>query len=283
MVAQPFNWEQKVVEDYRQRIIVDADNPILAFKSSRDRYAGLLGQQKYAGLPHLGSSRSEDALTWNLFRSLQKAGKLGVVSSELHIGQPRGLLLWALAPQVDSTNAELQYVTGALLRKFDGIFRGQMTEPDVVLLGTKGIAVFECKLSERGEAPTHLWEGKLDSVRKRCPVYRGELPCLIKEEVSDEEVAPVYQLVRLSFYAVKLGASYHVEPVLVSLANRTNWLLQIRKLQKSPSELWETFCIEMLGGTSPRCKNLTWQDLAEKIRGTSLVTLSTYLSTHPCL
>lgn len=32
------NWETKVVENYRDRIIVDCDNPILAFKASRERY-----------------------------------------------------------------------------------------------------------------------------------------------------------------------------------------------------------------------------------------------------
>ena len=30
------NWETKVVEDYRDRIIVDSDNPILALKANRD-------------------------------------------------------------------------------------------------------------------------------------------------------------------------------------------------------------------------------------------------------
>lgn len=34
MIKQ-IDWDDKVVEDYRQRIIVDADNSILAFKASR--------------------------------------------------------------------------------------------------------------------------------------------------------------------------------------------------------------------------------------------------------
>jgi len=103
------NRETKVVEDYRDRIIVDWDNPILAFKASRDRYINLPKQAQYAGLPYLGSSQSEDALTWNVFRTLQKAGRLDIIADKLGIIQPHGLLLWTLAPQIDDINAELQY------------------------------------------------------------------------------------------------------------------------------------------------------------------------------
>ncbi|MFH1926441.1 MAG: hypothetical protein ABIK32_08145 [Chloroflexota bacterium] len=33
---KPINRDKKVIEDYRERIIVDPDNSILAFKTSRD-------------------------------------------------------------------------------------------------------------------------------------------------------------------------------------------------------------------------------------------------------
>lgn len=108
MIKQ-INWDEKVVEDYRQRIIVDPDSPILAFKASRDRYTN---PSKYAGLPHLGSWQSEDALTWNVFRSLQKVSSLDIITNKLGIGQPRGLLLWTLAPEIDDVSAKLQYLTG---------------------------------------------------------------------------------------------------------------------------------------------------------------------------
>ncbi len=53
------------------------------------------------------------------------------------------MLLWTLAPETDGVNAELQYTVGTVIRKFDGILRGQMTEPDVIILGSTGIAVDE--------------------------------------------------------------------------------------------------------------------------------------------
>ena len=41
----------EVIEDYRKRIVVGPDSPILAFKASRDRYINLPSQARYAGLP----------------------------------------------------------------------------------------------------------------------------------------------------------------------------------------------------------------------------------------
>jgi hypothetical protein len=272
----------EVVKDYRQRIIVDPDNPILAFKASRDRYTNLPSQEKYAGLPYIGSWHSEDALTWNVFRSMQKAKRLELITDKLHIGKPRGLLLWTLAPEIYEKNAELQYVTGSVIRQFDGKFRGQTTEPDIIILGTKGIVVMECKLGERNKALTHLWEGTIGSIKKCLTVYNNEIPNLV-EERDEGSIAPVYQLVRMAFYAVKLSDHFRVEPVIVSLVNEENWTIQIRRIKKSPSELWDTFRNRILGGVSLRCESLTWQAIQELARGGSFTRLEEYLMNHPCL
>jgi len=66
------DWSNKVATDFRARIIIEPDSPILAFKANRNRYTRQI-QPSYKGLPYLGSQDSEDALTWNVFRSLQKA------------------------------------------------------------------------------------------------------------------------------------------------------------------------------------------------------------------
>lgn len=84
-MAEPVDWSGEAIEDYRKMIIIDANNPILAFKASRGRYVNLRNRAKYAGLPHLGSWQLEDALTWNVFRSLQKARSLGVITNKLKI------------------------------------------------------------------------------------------------------------------------------------------------------------------------------------------------------
>lgn len=275
------DWSDKVAADYRSRIIVDPDSPILAFKANADRYTRR-SQVGYAGLPYLGSQNSEDALTWNVFRSLQKAHRLDIVCNNLEIGEPRSLLLWTLAPEMDNISAELQYVAGALIRKFDGILPGKMTEPDVIILGTTGVAVIECKLSEGEKTPSHLWEGPLDSVRKRLPIYRQVEPTLLKKNVTDLEVAEIYQLVRMAFYALQLCRSLASAPVVVSLANEKNWHREIPRLAKSAAGLWEFFrgAVET---PNLRKENVSWQHIRGLITDRSLDELSHYLSTHPCL
>jgi len=275
------DWSDKVAADFRSRIIVEPDSPILAFKANRDRYTQGT-QPSYAGLPYLGSQASEDALTWNVFRSLQKARGLDIICNELDIGLPRGMLLWAVAPEIDDVNAELQYTVGALIRRFDGILPGQVTEPDVIIFGTSGVGIIECKLSEPDKPPSHLWEGSEDSVRKRLPIYRRAQPELLKKEVSDAEIREIYQLVRMAFYALQLGSSLSCTPVVVSLANAKNWRREIRRLGKSPAELWDFFR-DAVGTPNLRKKNISWQDIRELIVGLSVDELSQYLRTHPCL
>jgi hypothetical protein len=277
------NWEPDVATDYRDRIITDPDNSILASKSNRDRYTNLPNQVKYAGLPYLGSKHSEDALTWNVFRSLQKEGYLRVIAEELGIGKPRGMLLWTLAPELNDANAELQYITGSLIRQFDGRLPGQISEPDVIILGASGLAVVECKLSEPDKPATHLWEGSIGSIQKRRQIYEQGLPGFLKDGISDEAIMPVYQLVRLAFYAMKIAEKFSVQPLLVSLANERNWSIPIRSFQRSPKELWENFCSQILGNSLLECKALSWQSLRVLTNNQPLDKLNAYLSNHPCL
>lgn len=275
------DWSDKVAEDFRSRILVESDSPILAFKATRDRYTRGT-QPSYAGLPYLGSQASEDALTWNVFRSLQKAHRLDVICDELNIGVPRGMLLWALAPEIDAVNGELQYLVGTLIRRFDGILPGQVTEPDVIILGSTGVAVIECKLSEQDKPPSHLWEGSQDSVRKRLPIYLQADPGLLQKDINDEGIAKIYQLVRMAFYALQLGTRFSCTPAVVSLANDRNWHLEIRRLGKSPAELWDFFQ-HTIETPNLRKKDISWQDIRGLITDRSLDELSHYLCTHPCL
>lgn len=274
------DWTDKVATDYRTRIIVDPDSPILAFKANRDRYTWR--QPTYAGLPYLGSQDSEDALTWNVFRSLQKAQKLHIISNEFGIGEPVGLLLWALAPEVDDTSARLQYEAGTLIRRFDGILRGQMTEPDAIILGTKGLAVVECKLSEPDKAPSHLWEGSLDSVAKRMLIYQKAEPSLLRTNITDVQVASIYQLVRMAFYAIQLGKRFFCTPVVGSLTNERNWKVRIPTLEKSAADLWDFFQYA-IGIPELRKESTTWQRIGNLVASYSLDQLGYYLSSHPCL
>jgi hypothetical protein len=275
------DWSDKVASDFRTRIIIEPDSPILAFKANRDRYTQQT-QPNYEGLPYLGSQDSEDALTWNVFRSLQKARRLDIVCNELNIGEPLGMLLWTLAPETEGVNVELQYVVGTIIRKFDGVLRGQMTEPDVIIWGSRGIAVIECKLGQSDSPLSHLWEGSSDSVSKRLPIYLQAEPRLLKDGITQEQITDIYQLVRMAFYAFRFAKYFVSTPVVMSLTNESNWHYVIRRMRKSPAELWNFFQ-DNIGLTNLNKKQLTWQRLRGLIAESSLDELSHYLSTHPCL
>jgi len=319
----------EVARDYRTEIIVDWDNTILACRANKERYTR---PNQHAGLPYLSSPCSEDAITWNAFRSFQKADSLDIITDKLGIGEPRGLLLWAMAPELGgynaipkspelgSVNAKLQYITGILLRNLEGILPGQITEPDVIILGTTGVAVgVACKLSEPEEAK-HLWEGELDRVKhlrmclskyeEKYPVGQKEgvtndeknpgitqgnttdenkepssgkrNPGIIKNDISDQEVAPVYQLVTMALLAKELGTYFNVEPVVVSLANSRKWSEKVTETGKSASDIWDIFT-GMLGENSTRCEIIFWQQLRGLMLGRSLGELQTYLTQRPSL
>jgi hypothetical protein len=262
------DWKEPVVPDYRKRTLIDQGSPILAFKANRDRFT----RGEYAGWPYLGSRNSEDALTWNVFRSLQIAGRLDLAADVFGLSRPTGLLLWGLAPEKKGEN--LQCDVGGMLRSVDGKRRGQMTEPDVILVGREEVAIIECKLGEPDEPPSRPWAGS----GKRWEDYQKDLPELLKLEV---DVKPIYQLVRMAFYAVKLGYKLDLQSVLVSLSNQANWTIGTRRTRPLAS-LWDDF-VGSIGAVDIRCVSAHWQDIERKCADSGLDKLVDYLAHHPCL
>jgi hypothetical protein len=160
-----------------------------------------------------------------------------------------------------------------MLRSVDGKRRGQMTESDVILVGREEAAFIECKLGEPDKPRS--WAGS----GKRWDDYRKDLPELLKPEVKD--VKPIYQLVRMAFYAVKLGHKLDLQPVLVSLSNQANWTTGTRRTRPL-ANLWEHF-VESIGSVDKRYVSVHWQDSKTKCADSGLDQLIDYLAHHPCL
>jgi hypothetical protein len=59
----------KVFIDFKDNLIVDSDDPIIARQARNWRY----GRGIVKGLSYLGSEDSEDAMTWNVFKTLEKS------------------------------------------------------------------------------------------------------------------------------------------------------------------------------------------------------------------
>lgn len=192
------------LRDYRQNLIVEPNHPLLAFKALRDRYA-YRGPTfpAHAGYPHLGCAWSEDALTWNVFRWLQGQGRYDVIGECLGAETPRTVLFWC----VDCANpGGEQFALGDLIRSVDGKRRGQVTEPDLVLIGETSVHFVECKLGVAGSPRYEPWKGE---GAKRFPDYlewlRDKNSTLFKPHISQDDRERYYQLFRNVFYARALA------------------------------------------------------------------------------
>lgn len=244
--------------DYRKNLIVDANNPILAFKAMRDRYTG--ERNPLAGRPYLANPCSEDALTWNVFRWLQVHGHVDVIGHCLGMESPETILFWGLDCQSPGKH---QFALGELIRKVDGVRRGQVTEPDLVLIGPTTVHFVECKLGRAGE-PLYLpWRGK---GAKRLGDYLDQLNSagieLFRPELQ-AEAERYYQLIRNVFYAVMLARALDRHTAAVTaLLNAEN--ADHNRRYAVPSEQLAEFQ-RLVNPNACQIRMLTWQEVAAGI------------------
>lgn len=274
------DFEEKVIWDYRKKIIIDKNNPILAFKANRDRYSARQGE--LVGKPYLGSNASEDALTWNVFLSLYEAKKLGYVFHDYKLGRIRALALWSLTPDTKFWNKNFQFEIGHALRTVDGKIAGQMSEPDVAILGSSAFCIIECKLGYPNKPLSHLWEGFMESINKRFPVYLKRFEQFTQYQ--NEKSVFYYQLIRMAFYAMVLAERYKVTPHLVTLMNENNWQLKFGTERISPEDIWADFCnVTRRIFPELNLSSLFWQKLITIPEVRRMDKLYRYLVHHPCL
>ena len=263
-----------VHKDYRDNILVDKDNPVLAFKANRDRYFENGNQDDYAGLSHLGSINSEDAITWNLIRCLSLSDDFSPIENliKLKLTNPK-VLLWTLS--FNNKSNKLQYIVGSNIRNIDGKHKGQITEPDIIIESDNYFIVFECKLGEVNKFPNHLWECSKDShgpkIRAK-DYFKDNL--FIGDSGYDSET---YQLFRMVFYANEIGKKLNKKAVFVSLTNKTWWNKKKRDYS-SPSSIWENFT-KQVNKDKVDLINVFWQDIVIKNNDN----LASYIMNHRCL
>lgn len=262
-----------VYKDYRDNILVDKDNPVLAFKANRDRYFKNGKQDIYAGLAHLGSINSEDAITWNLIRSLSLSKDFSSLEVLLGLKLPNPkVLLWTLS--FDDESNELQYLVGSTIREIDGKHKGQITEPDIVIESDSHFIVFECKLGETNKFPNHLWESAMNS---NGPKTREK--DYFKDKLftgNSGYDSGSYQLFRMVFYANEIANKLNKKALFVSLTNKTWWNKKKRD-SSSPCSIWDNFK-KQVNQEKIDLKNVFWQDL--KIQDKNL---DSYIKNHRCL
>lgn len=258
-----------IEKDYRKNILIDKDNPVLAFKANRDRF--VRKNAYYNGYPQLSSEHSEDAITWNYFRSMDINNDYSSFAKliDLKLDNPQ-MLLWTMA--FNEKSSQLQYECGKIIREIDGKNKGQITEPDVIIKSDDYLIVIECKLGIPKKYPEHLWAAQKNTTG---PAIRHD-DFFIKNYFIGEEgyYDSSYQLFRMAFYANKIAELYKVRPAFISLTNKTWW--QIKRNNCSPENIWNQFCEQCSENLIK--KNVFWQDIKEKDKK-----IQDHLKNHCCL
>jgi hypothetical protein len=250
--------------DFRENLIVDPDNPVLIQKAWRDHHSGEAffedgrdGGRAYLGVPH-----GEDALTWNVFRTLQQegAGGLRILSEAFGLSAVETVLFWGCDV---AGRSDAQQLLSILLRRLDGRLKGTMTEPDVVLVTAAEVAFVECKLNlPSGGSPWKAQVKEKDAegsgAARRMKIYASNgFP-----ELEGVPWADTYQLIRQYVYsrgmARELGKTAAVIP-LVHGGHRAILDGFYSPLRASPLNRDGVFR-EMS----------TWQEIAGRVRSSSI-------------
>jgi len=239
--------------DFRGNLIVDRDNPVLVQKALRDRFSAP-GHWKagYGGEAYLSRPHSEDALTWNVFRSLQMMGPQGlmIIQAVFGLSTVQNILFWGC--DVESRSEPQQYLN-CLIRGIDGRHRGTMTEPDLVVISDAEVAFVECKLNANGrESP---WKAQGSGAEKRFRTYVNECGFKELEEIPTWE--PMYQFIRQYVYARRLAELLDRRPLVFALIREehvTSWGATYQPLRAFNPGIFRPF--------------VTWQAIRNALAGT---------------
>jgi hypothetical protein len=245
----------KVYDDWRDNIVVDADAPPLAWKASRDTFGA---NTSVPGYPRLASEDSEDALSWNLFRILERTGHLGVVARALGLDDEFRVLYWHRPWDAAEALPEIR----AALKRVEP-WRGYHTEADVILEGRRCLVMVECKLGKPG-AHVRAWER--GSRSRIPPSYEEPLRDLLADMSKWEATMKrFYQLLRHLVLAHELcrPGGWPLEPHLLAIVNALN----VNRDGDSHAGEFEAFR-NTLRLPPERMHLLTWQELLKRAEAT---------------
>jgi Restriction Endonuclease associating with ARP len=200
----------------------------------------------------LGNENNEDALSWNVFVSLQDAGLLGLAAQVLadcqagtepdlylwgkRIGQDR-LLSW---PRLQRIRDELEPQDPATTK------RRQQTEPDVVLhVRGWGWIFIEAKLS----SPTHVY--RLDRREEWIGRYSTPCPNLFDEETIRSRA--------LSTFPEQLLRNVAFAHCLAKAGDKATVVALVRERDRTAIEEWAGGC--MMSDAPVRVVRRSWESL----------------------
>ncbi len=241
----------KVFSDYHDNISIDKNNPALRKKAEypRERYH----RGKVKGLPRLGSENSEDARSWNLFRTLQLHSDMQRYYGFIRVqDELQNLLFWGLNLETGELDGDLKSVLDEI--EPPDLWKIQQTEPDVIVVGQKTMIFNECKLGKPG-TNIDAWNRKGPFTDKH-ELYKGKAESFFKHSFIDNfesEGRRFYQLMRNyivgEYFAHRLNKVFHLVVILSETNKAQNGLTH--------EEEFRNFCSHLFD--SSRCHFLTWE------------------------
>jgi len=248
----------KVYEDWHDNIVVDADSPAVTWKANRDTFGS---NTSVPGMSRLASENSEDALSWNLFRTLEKIGKLDAIARSLGLDDDFQVLYWYRPWDVADPLAEIRLALNQVepWRKIGGRFQ---TETDVILKGRRYLVMVEGKLGKPG-AQIRPWERAGSSSVPAS--FEAPLRALLADRVDwQKTMHRFYQLLRHLVLANALGRSevWNLEPHLLAIVNGLN-----RHARRTHADEFAHFqrCLRL---PPERVHLVTWQALLARAKAT---------------
>lgn len=276
----------QVWEDYRRNIVVDAENPILAWKAEKDKYSPSLfpvsvRQRFPSGIARIGSPRSEDALSWNLFRSLHKVGKLHLITDFLSQDMAVSTLhFWGHS--VEKSSAEIDPAIQEALNEIEPWGRDsrqQQTETDVMLRGPRDLVMVECKLGMPG-AKIPAWVRSSPGMRPDYLRFMDRFGVRLFNDSFDFECDGnrFYQLFRNYLLGAALSRQWKIGFWLMAIVSCEN-----RNLGGVPHETeFERFRCKLVDPSNAFI--ITWQQILGAVKEElELGQLHSYLASHPLL
>ena len=275
-----------VYTDYRENITVDSNNPILTWKANKDRlrpsWFPLDVQKDFpGGLPKLGSMHSEDALTWNVFRTLQLKSRIQYLTEIFNPGLDI-YKIWFWGHDADQESPKIDAEIQDILNQMEPWGEGgvkQQTEPDVILRGKRHVVMVECKLGEPNKK-VKAWQRSSTGMRREYAAFIEERKFkLFADSFNYERDGNrFYQLFRNYLLGAAIASRWDTEFSLLAIVNALNSNREGRSHQDEFSsfrsvlaEPSNTFIItwQQIWGALPKEENLS--------------TLRNYMARHPLL
>lgn len=163
----------------------------------------------------LGRERSEDAVTFNVFRAIERSGRLDSVMSDISGREVHGCVpaYWSLNSATGKVETTLADARDAFHEVKD---RG--TEPDLLIESADTLFLIEAKLGSKNEStPTHV--RSLATYRRAADEWYARVFVSAPEIVAVQE--KFYQLMRLWLLGTWMAAQVQKRFVLVSLCTAT--------------------------------------------------------------